>query len=163
MDIFSGLVWRHVPRGANALHIGWILRATGRWNRRGVYGCVYTALTAGGAVAEYRRYAARVGSASGAGARDLVSIRVNRLGPVLDLTHAATRARVGVTASALTGDGADDLTTCRAVADWARAERYQGLLTPSAADVRSTNLIIYVDGPAGNVDLDEGPDRLPIA
>jgi RES domain-containing protein len=162
VDIFSGLVWRHVPRGAHALHVGWILRATGRWNRRGAYGCLYTALTAQGAVAEYRRYAARVGSAAAVRTRDLVSIRVNRLGPVLDLTDAVVRAKVGIAASALTGDDTEDLTTCLAIADWARAERYQGLLTPSAADARQTNLIIYVDGPAGNVDLDEGPDRLPI-
>ncbi|MGI9090143.1 MAG: RES family NAD+ phosphorylase [Gemmatimonadaceae bacterium] len=159
MRIFSGLVWRHVPHGANALHLGWILRAAGRWNRQGVYGCLYAALTPEGALAEYEKYTAHAHGRRRVDTRDLVSIRVNRIGPVLDLTDAQWRAEAGVDLHTLTDDEPDDLETCRTVADWARSGGYQGLLVPSAAQPGEANLIIYIDGPVGNIDLDEGPDR----
>jgi RES domain-containing protein len=120
LHIFSGLVWRHVPRGGHALHAGWILRAAGRWNRAGVYGCLYTALIPEGALAEYRRYRTRAAATRQPDVRDLVSIRVNRIGPVFDVTEAEACAQVGVALEVLTGDEPDDVETCRTVADWAR-------------------------------------------
>ena len=159
MRIFSGLVWRHVPHGANALHVGWILRAAGRWNRQGRYGCLYTALTPEGALAEYRKYNALAHAFGRIEARDLVSIRVNRIGPVFDLTDVEQRSEAGVALHALTGDTPDDMETCRTIADWARSEGNHGLLVPSAAHPGGANLIIYIDGPVSNIDLDEGPDR----
>lgn len=159
MRIFSDLVWRHVPHGAHALHVGWVLRATGRWNRRGIYGCLYTALTAEGALAEYRKYSTLAHGTRGLDVRDLVSVRVNRIGPVLDVTDVEMRAEAGVDLRTLTSDDPDDLETCRAIADWARSDGYQGLLVPSAALPGAINLVIYIDGLASNVDLDEGPDR----
>lgn len=162
VDIFAGLVWRHVPGGANALHVGWILRAAGRWNRQGVYGCLYTSLTLEGALAEYRKYSARAQATRRIDLRDLVSIRVNRIGPVLDLMDVEMRMAAGVDLPTLMSDDPDDLETCRTVADWARSEGYQALLVPSAAQTGETNLIIYIDGPVRNVDLDEGPDRKTI-
>jgi RES domain-containing protein len=92
-------------------------------------------------------------------ARDLVSVRVNRIGPVLDLTNVEVRSDAGVDLQTLTSDEPDDLETCRTIADWARSEGYQGLLGPSAVRPDEVNLIIYIDGPVHNVDLDEGPDR----
>lgn len=162
MRIFSGVVWRHVPRGANALHLGWILRAAGRWNRQGGYGCLYTALTHEGALAEYRKTLSRARIPSGVIARDLVSIRVNRVGPVLDLLDDDVRSALRVDLRTLTGDEPDDLETCRAIADWARSEGNAALLVPSAALPGASNLVIYVDAPARNLDLEEGPDRQPI-
>lgn len=162
MRIFSGIVWRHVPRGANALHLGWILRAAGRWNRQGAYGCLYTALTAEGAIAEYRKYMTRARVPRGIGARDLVSIRVNRVGPILDLLDDDWLSTAGIDPQVLTSDDPDDIETCRAIADWARSEGNTGLLAPSAALPGARNLVIYIDAPAKNMDLEDGPDRLSI-
>lgn len=162
MQIFSGIVWRHVPRGANALHLGWILRAAGRWNRRGVYGCLYTALSAEGALAEYRKYLALARVPAMFSARDLVSIRVNRVGPVLDLLDEDVRSELRVDVRTLIGDDPDDLETCRAIADWARSEGNSAILVPSAALPGAGNLVIYVDAPARNIDLEDGPVRRPI-
>lgn len=139
-----------------------MLRAAGRWNRQGVYGCLYSALTAEGAIAEYHRYLSRACVPAGIVARDLVSIRVNRVGPVLDLLDDEVRAALRVDPGTLTGDEPDDLETCRTIADWARSEGNAALLVPSAALSGARNLVIYVDAPATNLDLEDGPDRRPI-
>ncbi len=57
MTRFRGLVWRHVPPGAEPLHLGWILNATrGPWNTtRPRVACIYTALTPEGAVRDHIR------------------------------------------------------------------------------------------------------------
>ncbi len=160
--IFRGLVWRHVPRGAHPLHVGFILKASGRWNRQGRYGCLYTALTREGAIAEYRKYLARAGLLASPRPRDLVSIEVRRVEPVLNLTEDHEQTRLSVTEEILTGDQPEDLQTCLALADWSRSEGYQGLLVPSSAAAGEVNLIIYIDGPAANLDFTDGPDRTPI-
>ena len=160
---FRGLVSRHVPRGAHPLHVGFILKASGRWNRQGRYGCLYTALSQEGAVAEYHKYLTRAALPTSPSPRDLVSIQVKRIEPVLDLTDNEERTRVGVTRKTLTGDEPDDLEACLALADWARSQGYQGLLMPSAAAPGEANLIIYIDGPVANLDFTDGPDRIPVA
>lgn len=96
IESFQGKVWRHGPAGAHPLHAGWILRAAGRWNRAGRYGCLYTALSRTGAMAEWRRYVERAGPGTGRRARDLVSIEVS-VRPVADLTDSGFRRRYGVT------------------------------------------------------------------
>ena len=151
-----------VPAEAVGLHAGFILKAHGRWNRAGVYGCLYTALTREGALAELARYARRAGlRPDRLPARDLVSIRV-RVEPVLDLTSRGVRRKLGATLAALTGDGEEDLEACRSLADFARQQGYCAILSPSAALRGAANLNLYIDGPAGQYDLDHGPDRIPI-
>lgn len=89
---FEGLVWRYIPAWGHPLHVGFLLRAAGRWNRYDEYGCLYTALSREGAIAEYRKVLGEyVGlAASDDEKRDVVSIHVS-VEPVLDLTEAATR------------------------------------------------------------------------
>jgi len=162
---FRGLVWRHVPVGAEPLHLGWILKAArGRWNtRRPRLPCLYTALTPEGAIAELDKHAALFG---GPARRDLVSLRVAVDG-VLDLTHARTRARCGIALAALTGDASTDLAACRALARRAvlggdAGVSYGAILAPSAALAGGVNLIVYVEHTGHLRELANGPDRVTI-
>lgn len=160
---FEGLVWRYIPAWGHPLHVGFLLRAAGRWNRYDEYGCLYTALSREGAIAEYRKVLGEyVGlAASDDEKRDVVSIHVS-VEPVLDLTEAATRDEYQVTLGTLTGDGEADLETCRSIADLARARGNRAILSPSAALEGAVNLNIYFDGRAANLRLEEGPDREPL-
>lgn len=159
---FDGYVWRIVPAGAFALHVGYILKSRGRWNREGVYGCLYTALSEDGALGEAAKYLRRAGIAPRfSPPRDLVSLRVH-VGRVLDLTSPAVRRRLGVSLSSITGDEDDDLETCRSIADLARQQEYCAILSPSAALEGSTNLNVYIDGRADRYDLTDGGDRTPV-
>jgi RES domain-containing protein len=152
-------VWRHVPVGAEPLHLGWILKAArGRWNsRRPRLPCIYTSLTAHGAVAEFEKHIAEYGAPRRQ--RDLVSLYVS-VGPVLDLTSARVVKALGVDPVRLIGDHPRDLAACRAIAQWAVLERdYQGILAPSAALEGSANLMIYLES-TRRLHLTNGPDRV---
>jgi len=155
---FEGRVWRHVPAEAFALHVGFILRAHGRWNRPGRYGCLYTAATREGAIAEYRKALTKMGLTRSPMVRDLVSLDVS-VEPVLDLTSVSIRRRLRVSIDTLRSDDSEALESCLSLADYARAEGYGAILTPSAALKSATNLAIYIDGRADRLQLDAGPDR----
>lgn len=143
------------------MHFGFLLKAAGRWNRRGKYGCLYTALTRDGALAELRKARARRAVRRGR-PRDLVSVRVVRVSPVLDLTDPAERRKMRIPLSAATGDDAADIERCRDVADRARDAGYRALLVPSAAARGTVNLVIYTDAPASDLELESGPDRIAV-
>ena len=165
MTAFRGRVWRHVPPGAVPLHLGKLWKySQGRWNERGEYSCLYTALTRGGALAELAKQRRLYGGA--VGERDLVSIDIANLEPVLDLTDAREYQKLAAAAgekpdrALLTADGDAAFRHCRRLARQARAERYTALLVPSAAVPGETNLIIYFDVVAPKlVQIDDGPDR----
>ena len=157
---FQDEVWRHVPAGAFPLHIGYILKAQGRWNVQSEFGCIYTALTRKGAEAEWLKYLSLAGSSpSHSAPRDLVTLVVD-VHPVLDLTR--RNALASPSASFLTGNSQADLRHCQKLAEHARALGFQALLVPSAALKGEKNLIIYIDGIAGNLDLQVGKTRIPL-
>jgi RES domain-containing protein len=159
---FAGTVWRIVPAKAFALHVGYILRARGRWNREGVYGCLYTALSREGALAEWAKYLRAAGVPPEASApRDLVSLEM-QVEPVLDLTSPAVRRKLRIQLATITGDSPEDLEVCRSIADLARQQGYVAILSPSAALRGSTNLNLYVDGRADHYLLGEGSHRLSV-
>jgi len=153
-------VWRHVPKGAEPLHVGYILKASGRWNRGGEYGCLYTSFSKSGARSEYRKLMERTGTGGVLAPRDLVSIRVG-LARVADLTDPAS-SPVSPASEFLIGDDDAGLEQCRLLADYLRGQGYGGLIVPSAAEAGTKNLVIYIDGPAGEVELRDGGDREPI-
>jgi RES domain-containing protein len=159
---FEGLVWRYVPRNAQALHIGFILLARGRWNRSAEYGCLYTSLSPEGARAEYAKELRLIGiDAEADQPKDLVSLTVG-VARVLDLTDPDRRKHFGIALETLIGDAEDDLESCRIVADIARLEGYDAILSPSAALVAGRNLNLYIDGRADHLRLMDGPDRIPL-
>jgi len=158
---FKAKVWRHIPVGAYALHVGRILRADGRWNRPWDYGCLYTALSQKGARAEFEKIRVAFGAApEDPKHRELVSLIVD-LDPVVDLTNINT-SPVPPDAAFLTGDLPKDIEQCRDLADALRAAGYVGIIAPSAADPGEKNLAIYIDGPASGIYLEDGGERILI-
>jgi RES domain-containing protein len=142
--------------------VGFILLARGRWNRHDEYGCLYTSLSREGAFAEYVKELRRLGIESNADQpKDLVTLNVG-VARVLDLTDTRERARFGVSLDTLTGDGEDDLESCRLVADLARLANYDAILSPSASLAGEHNLNLYIDGRADHLRLMEGSERAPL-
>jgi len=159
---YAGEVWRHVPKGSFALHVGYLLKASGRWNRRGEYACIYTAFSRDGAIAEYAKMLKSAAlSPADAEKRDLVTIKIN-LSPILDLGTEKTRRRLSVTKTQLIGDNPRDFELCRSIADFARSEGYTAIRSPSAAKKKEYNLNIYFDGKASNIDITDGTLREPL-
>lgn len=157
---FAGLVWRHIPRGAHPLDFSALISAAGRWNRRGLYGCLYTAQTPAGTAGEYRKHFVRRGLRRD---RDLVCLAVE-IEYVLDLSavlgsgsadapHFPGTARAGIgdrqpllpaiDGARLIADGADDVEHCRKIADWARRHGYLAIRAPSAAVRGEYTIAIY--------------------
>ena len=176
--IFEGRVWRHVPAGAHPLNFEHLITAKGRWNRRGQYGCLYTALTADAVVAEYRKVLERRGIR---GRRDLVVLEV-RIDPVFDLVTALAKPETRLTAREGTidlrinandprviGDSEDDLEFCRTIADVVRERGHYAVLAPSAASQTGRVLAIYPENKPDRIQihlaaprrqLNYGPDPL---
>ena len=80
----------------------------------------------------------------------------------LDLSAARQRKHFGIALATLTGDSEDDVESCRIVADLARLEGYDAILSPSAALDVGRNLNLYIHGRAGHLRLMNGPDRIPL-
>jgi RES domain-containing protein len=158
---FRGTLWRYIPKGAHPLDAGHILKASGRWNRPGEYGCIYTALTRQGAEAEYEKFLIGAGvDPEHDTPRDLVTISAD-IRSVLDQTS-QREALVDPASPFLTGDTPGDWEKCRKLADAARQRGYAGILAPSAALAGEKNLVIYIDATARKVVIKTGEKRIPM-
>lgn len=160
----TAVVWRHIPRGAHPLDLGYILRASGRWNRPGIYGALYTALTREGAIAELEKSRAAAtprATSVNFSERDVVALEVS-VDPVLDLTDASTIATLKTDVTNFLGDDDNSIEACRTVADFARSNRYRAILVPSAAAIGEKNLVIFVDIPSAELTIRAGNERLTI-
>ncbi|MCK4488817.1 MAG: RES family NAD+ phosphorylase, partial [Anaerolineales bacterium] len=115
-----------------------------------------------GALAEYKKYLVRENAnLTNVKPRELVAVKVD-INPVLDLTSKKS-SLVPLSSPFLAGDDPDDLEKCRILADTAREQGYAAIIVPSAALAGEKNLVIYIDGVAGNIQLDDGGKRLPLS
>lgn len=80
---------------------------------------------------------------------------------VTDLTD-PSMSPVDPRAGFLTSDKEEDIEKCRELADIIRQAGNVGIIAPSAATEGEKNLIIYIDGIAGRITLEDGGDRIPI-
>lgn len=150
-----------MPVGGHPFDLSYILKAAGRWNRAGEYGCLYTATDAATARAEHDKALARAGAAGLARRHELVRFDVE-VDPVLDLIDRGVRRRLSVTKAALTGDDDESLEACRRVADWARSDGHAAILAPSAARRDGVVLALYPDASARQLDLGHAVHREPL-
>jgi RES domain-containing protein len=152
------LVWRHVPAGAEPLHLGWMQRARGRWNtQRPRVSCLYTANTREGAPREFVKLASER-PAYAATPRDLVSLHVN-VEPVADLTEPAVRERYEIAPADLVSP---DCRACHRAMHAILRDGYRAIRAPSAAAPGEVNLLIYPERTDGRLLLSNGPHRVPI-
>lgn len=156
---YEGLAWCHVPADSHPLHLSRVLRAEGRWNDPAHFGCLYLCTDQAGAMAEFRK-ALAAGEAEGE--HHLVSVQINRLEPVADLTQPFTDFPA-VDHRMLTSDDPTALRYCHDLSEVARDAGYTAMLVPSAALKGAVNLVVYFDvvSPA-QVAIEDGPHRTPI-
>ena len=139
--------------------MGFLLKASGRWNRFGEYGCLYTALSRQGAIAEFQKALKHAGlKPEEYQETDLVTV-IAEITHVLDLTDPTVLDTNGLTKEALIADTDVSIELCRSIADGARAAGYTAILCPSAARTGESNLNIYIDGRAAHLNLEAGPHR----
>ncbi len=137
-----------------------MLKARGRWNRAGEYGCLYLAMSQSGALAERSRYADEAAlSGLPFGPHELVSIDLTIVKGALDLTDSGVQRKFVVTTAQLRADGPGAYDLCCSIADIARAQGDFVLFVPSAPLAGATNIIVYQEVPPANCQLSVGPDR----
>src|SRR3989337_650047 len=103
---FEVIVCRHIPSQYEPLDSSGSLKAGGRWNPKGEYGALYTALEEETAIAELHRLVQRQGlNLDDLAPRDLVSIQVS-LSKVLDLTDKKILEQIGISESDIVGNDA---------------------------------------------------------
>ena len=138
---FEAVVYRHISSQYDALDSSGSLKAGGRWNSRGEYEVLYTALKEETAKAELERLAERQGlTLDDLAPRDLVSIEVS-LSKVLDLTDKKILQQIGINDNEIVGN---DISLCLEISRLARGAGFEAILTPSATK-KGAILILFPD------------------
>jgi len=153
-------VFRVVRQGLDPLATTGSLEAGGHFNPPNEFGALYTALEAITAAQEVARglRARRIDPVQfPLAAWWVYEVEVN-LESVLDLTDQDVLEESGISASSLVGS---DVKATRRIAAEARELGYAALLVPSAAELGSKNLVIFLDrAPAIPIVLSSKPIAL---
>lgn len=140
LEPFDGVVHRiYDPQYGFLETIGSYLNG-GRWNRKNLYGALYTSLEKGTAIAEARRAAARSNLLLrdfGPRAHVVVKVKLSR---VMSLALPRFYSAIGITRMEVL----DNQELCLRIADGARRLGCEGLLVPSVA-ASGMNLVVYQD------------------
>lgn len=135
----------------------------GRWNPPGIFRTVYLSLDLDTAEHEYFAQNRRNGLPDSEGLPFVKSGAVVRLSRTLDLTSADVRKRLGVMKREIVSGshdpGPESLT--QAVGRIAHSECYQGLIVPSAAAPRRSNIVIFPDKLEPDQLMPVHPEDLP--
>ncbi len=142
---FSGLVYRIHAAGKSALDTEASKNFGGRWNRANRYGALYVSLTKEAAQAEHASQLRKRGlMPEDLSPRLMTTIRV-RLTKVLDMTDARRQQEFGISRSELESDEEGCRMKILEVAEKARAQGYEAILSPSARLPRGKNIDIFPD------------------
>ncbi len=161
----STVAWRHIPRGGHPCHVHWVHHATGRWNRQGEYGALYTSLHPFGALLEHSKYLGKVGmTPSMAQPRDIVSVTVT-VDAVLDLRQSDWILAYPQWIAEVLSDSKDSYEICQSMADDAIALGYSAIRVPSSimpGTPSMDNLVVYPHTRPAQWSVLEGPDRFEV-
>ncbi len=134
-------VHRHISSQYDTLDSSGSLRAGGRWNPKGEFGALYTALDEETALAELLRLAQRQGlTLDDLAPRDLVDVQVS-LTKVLDLTDKKILEQIGVKENEIVSN---DVSLCLDISRLAHRAEFEGILAPSATK-KGPILVVFPD------------------
>ena len=138
---FEAVVYRHISSQYDALDSSGSRKAGERWNPRGEYEVLYTALNEKTAKAELERLAERQGlTLDDLAPRDLVSIEV-ALSKVIDLTDKKILEQIGINENEIAGN---NVSLCIEISRLARGASFEAILAPSATKKGSV-LVVFPD------------------
>ncbi len=160
---WSGEVWRVIPADGHPLDAGYILEASGRWNRQGEYGCLYTSEAVETAIAESQVRRAGSGISPGwLNPRVVAEIHVESES-ILDLGDPTELRSRQLHPSALVLPPPAGWGVCQAIADLAREEGFAAIRSPSAALPGAFNLNIYLDRKANALHMRATGRSVPLS
>ena len=162
---FRALAWRHIPRGGQPCHLNWIHHATGRWNRQGEYGALYTALHPFGALLELSKSLGNAAvNAAMVQPRDLVSVDMV-VDDVLDLRHENWILAYPGWPTQVLSDSPESYEICRSMADDAIALGVSAIRVPSSLMPGMPpldNVILFPHTRPAQWSVVDGPDRFEV-
>lgn len=121
------------------------IKSNWRWSRKDKYGSIYLCLDKGAMRAELSKMVKKRGFSVDYLFLFSISEVEALLESVLDLTDPKTREDYNIELSDITSDEQKSQERCREVADKARSQDFEAILSPSSADPSGKNLAIYPD------------------
>jgi RES domain-containing protein len=146
--VVSGIFWRHCSPACAALGLPERALSSARWHRKGQQPRLYACSSPEAAWGELFRHVPAGLSRFEVGRR-MAKLEVSAL-PVLDLTDAGVRRRLGVTRQELVGARCQ---ACQAIATLLRErpDRFGGILAPLPARPQEHALVVFAEWCDGHV------------